>query len=359
MHRKTRPIQPGRLFLGIVLAAAMVSAVVWLSFVPTDDSPAYLTRTVPTGMDSGSKQPDDTDFSRNKLGYLAKRGALNPALASPSQFTRYRALSSVARDLSPGMTSLLVDRSLHDPSPLIRSLSLRLLSVRKIEAILPVIISCLSDPAPEVQETALWILVKAQNRRAVGAIISAVDTGGPTHGQIRALGMLGGEESLEYLIEILNDDSSPKPAVCGALAAMGKPAADRLIRLIESSGSSERIRTYIDALAVFSPPANIQMMKRFIEHPKSEVRRYVAEAMGSMPSQETVNVLATALKTDPDVTVRIASAQSLGKIRLWESLIALSSDMESQPDEVRSAVRQSLAGLKLDLNAKTGSDSNR
>jgi HEAT repeat protein len=349
MNERQIPIMIVRLLFGVSIVAAIMFIVSHLALNPVRVSNKKNISEVDSA-DSKTLNPAET--SHRSVAKLAlsnvpvKRDDIVKALSCSSEYTRYQALAALSNDLSPGTTSFLIDRAFHDPSSLVRSIALRQLSMRKIDTVLPVIITCLSDPAPEVQETALMILVRNQQVQPVRAIIESSKATGPSYGIIRSLGLLGGDPAMEYLLKIVREYPDREAAVSHAFAMIGAPAIERITREIESCSSSADLERFTHILSFFKSEDCEDQLISLGDHPCATVRQCLMRALGGMGKEDHIDRLIEAIRIDPEQDVRLEAARSLGDIKHRSSLNALKTVGRNQPQPVQCAIRTSLDRLE-------------
>jgi hypothetical protein len=229
---------------------------------------------------------------------------LEQALVHRSETIRYRALRAVKNDISTRFTRYLIDRVLHDPSPSIRSYALSLLANKPNQGILPIVVASLMDPAMEVQDVALTYLAANHRRDAADTIISTTHRTIPTSSHLRALGILGGKDAINFLCEFALRNPDRKEESLFYLAKTGDSAVpDILDWMIEQKDDPDShailpVFRWLDSNLAF------EQLRSMAEDSKLFFQKIGFEGISYLPSNESLDYLNVRLKTEKSAILR-------------------------------------------------------
>jgi HEAT repeat protein len=206
----------------------------------------------------------------------------------------------------------------------------------------------------------------------------------------RALGQIGSEASLSFLIEALNDPDTvvrnqaisslgalKMPAAIGALLDIARRHPDIPASLLSETLSSCSVESlgYLDlpstepVLLADGSSAEEVAQESFVnfedlpagtedqaladllaqlDSPEEEVRTQVAQQLGSYPMQRSVSALSTLALSDADSGVRAAAVVSLGSIDHESVFAPVLIALSDETREVRAAAARTLTGLHFD-----------
>ena len=143
---------------------------------------------------------------------------------------------------------------------------------------------------------------------------------------IRALGDIGSDKSVDVLIEILEDVDEEKSwrwNACEALGKIGNPDALPVIRQTLQDKDTY-LRAYaVKALVSFDDDKIEADLIDALKDSFWRVRVSASEALGERKSKDAVDILIYKAKKDPEKNVKVAAVKALGQISTRESLIFL------------------------------------
>jgi HEAT repeat protein len=172
-----------------------------------------------------------------------------------------------------------------------------------------------------LHKDAVYALVVAEDRRAVRALIKALDSpdASVVGSAAAALGRLGDPAAIEPLLRALNEprnwdtSASAIRGIARALAEFEEPRAfDRLAKLAKHEGLYVR-RAAIKALPDVGGEKSLPILLELIKHEHEATRGDAARALGELGDRRAVTALIDALN-DTDHMVRSGAAHSLGQI---------------------------------------------
>jgi hypothetical protein len=191
-----------------------------------------------------------------------------------------------------------------------------------------------------LHKDAVYALVVAEDRRAVPALIKALDSPriSIVDSAAAALGRLGDPAAIEPLLRALNEprnwNATGIPGIARALAEFKEPRAfDRLSKLAKHEGLYVR-RAAIKALPDAGGEKSLPILLELIEHKHEATRGDAARALGELGDRRAVAALIDALN-DTDHTVRSDAAHSLGQIGDSQAIAPLRKMIEKSEQWVR------------------------
>jgi HEAT repeat protein len=206
----------------------------------------------------------------------------------------------------------------------------------------------------------------------------------------RALGQIGSESSLSFLIEALHDQDTvvrnqaisslgalKMPAAIGALLDIARRHPDIPASLLSESLSSCSVESlgYLDSSStepvLFAEGSQTEedaqdLLVNFedlpegtedqalaellaqLDSPEEEVRTQIAQQLGSYPMQRSVSALSSLALGDPDSAVRGAAVVSLGSIDHESVFAPVLIALSDETREVRAAAARTLTSLHFD-----------
>jgi HEAT repeat protein len=206
----------------------------------------------------------------------------------------------------------------------------------------------------------------------------------------RALGQIGSESSLAFLIEALHDQDTivrnqaisslgdlKMPAAIGALLDIARRHPDIPASLLSESLSSCSVESlgYLDSsstetvlfadgsqaeeevqeslvnfedLPIGTEDEALAELLAQLDSPEEEVRTQVAQQLGSYPMQRSVSALSSLALGDPDSAVRAAAVVSLGSIDHESVFAPVLIALSDETREVRAAAARTLTSLHFD-----------
>ncbi|RMG45058.1 MAG: hypothetical protein D6718_08545 [Acidobacteria bacterium] len=252
--------------------------------------------------------------------------ALRPLLADPSVPVRLGAMEALLQLGDVGSVPAIA-RQLEDPEPRIRRYALR--ALRRIG---------LPEDGPKAEQARRDALarVRAALHEDKDPIVRAAAAS--------TLADLLGAEAIPDLVKAGQDlDASVRTEAAGALAGIGKPAAEALAAFVDDPSPEVR------ALAIngLGQIGDASQIPRLAEAAKDKDRRNllvrgeVAEALGDIGSPEGIPVLEE-LASDPEPSVRQKVAASLGRIGGTKAMELLQRLTRDPVPRVRNAARKAL-----------------
>ena len=151
-----------------------------------------------------------------------------------------------------------------------------------------------------------------------------------------ALGEIGGEEAVPFLIRALNDEDHFLPyAALTALGKIGLPAFSHMLKFLKET-ENEKLVEWSAKTAFRGAGGNaLNKLKEFLANaPDSRSRRNAAIVLGLLKNKSAAEPLAEALD-DEDAEVRSRSAYALGEITSPEAVESLIEKLRDPDDEVR------------------------
>ena len=179
--------------------------------------------------------------------------------------------------------------------------------------------------------------------------------------QLAKLGR-GSAPAIPYLLELLNDDTavllsrylgsgfhsssdtSPAEESARALARIGDPAIDRLIRTVNSPSAGVR-RLIAKALGQIGSGRTIEVLIRLLRDESRKVQASAAIALGSFRHPVAANTIIESYMTEPP-TVRIHLVYALSQINDIIAVPFLVRQMPTESPEVRAAIAVALGKLR-------------
>lgn len=176
------------------------------------------------------------------------------------------------------------------------------------------LIAALEDENLGVRLSAVRTLGKIGDRRAVPALIKALEVGYVRESAIDALGEIGDPRAVGPLIKLLSERSfSTRESAKGALGKIGQPAIQVFINNV-STNKDPRAREYAAGiLGEIGGSAAVQPLVKALSDEDSRVRTSAAKTLGQIGDPNATKALSDALE-DESRDVRKSAAEALGKI---------------------------------------------
>jgi len=237
---------------------------------------------------------------------------------------------------------------LDHPSPIVRSNSIKALSIRISENTIEPLLSRLDDSNETVREAAAYALGVIKSERAIELLISRLDDLEETvrEAAASALGEIKSESAIEPLISRLDDsDANMRRA---AASALGEIKSERAIEPLISrlSDSNEIVRrAAASALGDIKSERAIDPLMSRLDDSDTNVRRAAAFALGTIKSERAIEPLISRLD-DFEETVREAAASALGDIESEGAIEPLISKLSDSNETVRRAAASALGDIK-------------
>ncbi len=168
---------------------------------------------------------------------------LQAELGHPSPLIRHQALLAMKYDVSPEATVYLYDRAIHDPSPDIRDLALQQAVQKQPDRALSLVIAALGDESQTVRDTAMMKLAEIAPPDLTDLIIERCEEENrdPRRGEILALGKVGGDRAIEFLVSVVLRHSPVSGIAIHALAKLGNTTLTFIDRLDPGKMDREQI----------------------------------------------------------------------------------------------------------------------
>jgi len=188
-----------------------------------------------------------------------------------------------------------------------------------------------------VRDDALDTLVALQDRAVLERAMQATGSDAAETRALaaRALGVMGGEEVVEYLIPLLKDRDL---RVCWRAAdALGQIGSDQAVQLIIPLLKDPDFRVWwsaADALGKIGSDQAVQLIIPLLKDQDSHVRGSAADALGQIGSDQAVQLIIPLLE-DQHSTVRGRAASALGEIGADQAVPLLIPLLEDQASYVR------------------------
>ncbi len=177
---------------------------------------------------------------------------------------------------------------------------------------------------PERVKSAIKTLGKLRDPFAVPYILDLMKIEEYQVACIRALGEIGNQEAEEKLIGLLEEESNVRlrEAALKSLGRIGgEESLDLLVTLLpEVKGASPKeeaaILHALSGMAVQggSDRRISSVLTDYINSPDPEMRILAAKGLASLPNQNNINLLVTALQNEKDEEVKIELVRSMSKI---------------------------------------------
>lgn len=178
------------------------------------------------------------------------------------------------------------------------------------------LVAALDEQDAAVRVGAAFALGLLNNERATEVLVSTLTNSDRRirWGAVHLLGEMGGDQAILPLISAFEDeDSDVRNNAVAALTKIGPPAMEALIAACREENSASRERTAYTWIAytLGQIGKNVpQLLLTALEDQDSNVRYWIARALGYTFQEEAIGPLRTALQ-DEDVAVRLSAASAL------------------------------------------------
>lgn len=170
-----------------------------------------------------------------------------------------------------------------------------------------------------------------------------------------ALGQLGAVEALNPLFEFMTHDNESCEAIAYALAMLGEPAIDPLVKALQNEHYRVR-RAAAEALAnlwdndqkrlLSDDPRLLNPMTTLLHDGDSYIRLIAAQTLGNIKAISAVEPLVERLKLDHHADVRQAAAFALGQMGGTAAIRALIGALKDEDWLVRETAVEALGKLR-------------
>ena len=171
-----------------------------------------------------------------------------------------------------------------------------------------------------------------------------------------ALGDIGSEEAVPFLVQILEDPIYGSVLRRYAADGLGRTGDERGLPALRSAAESDdsSLKAYaIGGLARFRDDESVETLRRAIRDSNPLVRRFAIEGLGRNEVEDAVPALIFQARRDPDMQVRTAAVGALSKIGNDEALSFLREQYRSArtPAELRNRIANVLVREHLENSA--------
>jgi len=234
-------------------------------------------------------------------------------------WVRYYAARSAGHHGRPEATTALVHLAALDSVPPVRIAAVEALATIRTADGLAALLPLVDDPEPAVAEQALLALGQSSDPGALPALLAALrsDDRGRRLAALDALahraGAGVGDAGVADAVAPLARDAADPEEGARALDVLAAAAgdADAVAALIEVAAAPRRTAAVVDALARLGE-RQLSSVGRGLSHPDVAVRCAVVEALGRMRQPAASALLAEALH-DAEESVRVAAEHALGR----------------------------------------------
>jgi len=282
--------------------------------------------------------------------------ALKANKGRPSDNVRAGAARALARIKNPEALPVL-RAAMSDPAIAVRLGAAQGLVDMKDEQSVPLFVKLLADPDPRLRRTALRALDKLAKPDTKAGDVTVADAvrgvlKNDKDSAVRAtavpvLADLLKERAVPDLSALATDlDVAVRLEAAGALAGIGKPAADALV-VFASDGDPTVRAMAIEGIGQVGGSKQIAVLVKAAEDTakgSKQVRIAAASALGAIGGSEAMAALGKLAK-DPDPGVRQATAVALGKAGGPKAKELLEQLLKDEVAFVRTSARKSLDGL--------------
>lgn len=279
--------------------------------------------------------------------------ALLRLLGHPESSVRLGAIAALNSLGHPAMSERMVGL-LADPNPWIRESAVKIAGYFAFRECLESLLALTRDPEARVRRAALEHLPYLDDLRSFSILIAALRQEVPEVRVVaaRALGELGEQEALPDLVAALNDE---EPWVrYQAARSIGKlagkvmkndPLIDRLTKVAQSDPDLPVRAAATEALGRVGGETVIPILAGVVERDTGDVARAAIQALGTLESAQAVPPLLAALNS-PVADRRLDAIQAFRNRSGTEASVALQWLAAADPDErVAQAAIESLARM--------------
>ncbi|MGM0509245.1 MAG: HEAT repeat domain-containing protein [Fusobacteriota bacterium] len=298
-----------------------------------------------------------------------------PKIRSDNKETRKIAVALIGIIGDPKLYSLLINR-LQDPSSIVRTATLKILSQEKNDEYLNYYKRLLHDPEEKVQKAAIEAIIKLESKEAKDIIVSNIDHPNET---IRNLikNKLANENLQKYIEEFNNLKLSEKENIASLLNKMPEKTAQILEKKMDSVDETGRYdvveilkyledkKEYVDLyikglrdpnkeirasiVTIFEKCKNrkilIELLK-LLNDPDNRVRANVVETFGRIENKTAVKILKPFSKDD-DNRIRANAIMSLYKLGYKKVLSELDDMVKSDSEYMKASAVYVIRNLEL------------
>ncbi len=282
--------------------------------------------------------------------------ALKANKGRPSDAVRAGAARALAKIKNPEALPVL-RAAMSDPSLAVRLGAAQGLVDMKDEQAVPLFVKQLSDSDPRLRRTALRALDKiAKPDTKVGdvtvaeAVRNVLKNDKDSAVRATAVSVLADllkERAVPDLSALTTDlDPSVRMEAAGALAGIGKPAADALVAFASDADPNVRSMA-LEGIGQIGGPKQVPVLVKAAEDKgkgSKQVRIAAAGALGNIGGADALAALGKLAK-DTDPGVRQAAAVALGKVGGPKAKELLEALLKDEAAFVRTSARKSLDGL--------------
>ena len=282
--------------------------------------------------------------------------ALKANKGRPSDVVRAGAARALARIKNPEALPVL-RAAMSDPALAVRIGAAQGLVDMKDEQSVPLFVKQLEDPDPRMRRTALRALDKlAKPDTKVGdvtvadAVRNVLKNDKDSTVRATAVPVLADllkERAVPDLLALSTDlDAAVRLEAAGALAGIGKPAADALVAFASDADPNVRSMA-IEGIGQVGGPKQVPVLVKAAETTSKgskQVRIAAANALGAIGGADAMAALGKLAK-DADPGVRQATAVALGKAGGPKAKELLEQLLKDEVAFVRTSARKSLDGL--------------
>lgn len=145
-------------------------------------------------------------------------------------------------------------------------------------------------------------------------------------------------EISEYLIEKLDDNKikdDVKPGIITAIGELGcLESVDKLMEIVENRYADKILRMYsADALGKIGDPRAVPVLKEVFSEQDALLKAYAASALSNFDAEGVVEILIQGLR-DSNWRVRVTSAKGLGEMDAEEAVDILIYKVKNDPENV-------------------------
>lgn len=297
----------------------------------------------------GDSVPDVRREAVLSLGKIGDARAVRALLAIAVQdpHLRFLALDALVRVGQPGLSTLVKALDQSDPGLVLQALlalqrigasssaeaisrllghRIAILRAQAAEALgvlgnksmIPRLREALDDQHAAVRVQVVRSLMRLGDKKSAKAMAAllADEDRDVRVAALEALAVLGDASYEPVVLPFLRDsDAVVRQAAASALQNLATPAAvGPLMARLDDPDEAVRLKV-VAALGHLKAQAALPALQRMLSFQTPAIRAKVADALGEMGQPSAIDALATTLKGDPVVDVRLAAARALGRIK--------------------------------------------
>lgn len=212
--------------------------------------------------------------------------ALSNALNSPDRYTKSMSIEALSKINSQG-TMPLIEQKLNDPDKLVKiTAAIALYSMGKTDSS-EIIVGSLNDPDVDVRRAASKAMAESFSDIPVGKLLPLLKDADPDvrNYSTIALGKAKSEESVQVLVNEMRDDKDEqvRNSAGKALEAIGSPAVDALVKLMNQTDDMELIIRTAQILGTIGDKRAVEAMESKYKKEKRElVKAELAKALNKI-----------------------------------------------------------------------------